>query len=269
MPELPEMENYKRTLARAIQSRIVTNVEVNREKTVGVSAEEFARRVEGQRIVQIERRAKHIIFTLSSGDVLLLHLMLGGWMFYGQASERPDHQCQVVLSFGQDNLYFLGLRLGYLHLLTGNELTETLSKLGPEPFDPMLTPTSFHTLLTKTRGTLKTKLVNQHLIAGIGNCYSDEMCFAAGILPLSSTSSLEADDTTRLYHAMRRVLQDAIVAGGYMESPFASSDLLTGGYNDQCLVYDRGGEPCRSCGQPVVRAEHGGRKVFYCSHCQH
>ncbi len=82
MPELPEMENYKRTLTRAIQSQIVTNIEVNREKSVGVSAEEFARRVEGQRIVQIQRRAKHIIFTLSSGDVLLL---------LRQTSQNPDN----------------------------------------------------------------------------------------------------------------------------------------------------------------------------------
>lgn len=199
----------------------------------------------------------------------MLHLMLGGWMFYGSAEERPDHTCQVVLSFGKENLYFVGLRLGYLHLLTQAEVSAKLSKLGPEPFDNTLTPTTFRHLLMKRDGALKAKLTDQHLIAGIGNRYSDEICFAAGVLPLRSTHSLRPQEAETLYRAMQTTLRHAIEVGGYMATPFSINDHLTGRYADEFFVYNRGGEPCKVCTNPIVRTDYSGRKVFYCTRCQH
>lgn len=269
MPELPEMENYRRRLVETIRNHVITDVEVNREKSVGVAVAEFALRVKGRTVVDIVRRAKHLIFALDSGDVLLLHLMLGGSMHYGTVAERPPDTCQVVLSFGEQHLYFVGLRLGYLHLLTASELNAALAKFGSEPFDPGLTPERFTSLLTRRSGVLKVKLTDQHVIAGIGNRYSDEICFAGRVLPLRKTGSLSGEELAVLYREMHVVLEQAIAAGGYMASPFSTTDTMTGGYNDQFLVYNRGGEACRVCGAPIVRTEHAGRKVFYCEVCQH
>jgi formamidopyrimidine-DNA glycosylase len=99
MPELPEMETYRTLLARTVLSQTITQPEVNREKTINVGVDEFADRVQGQRIVAIDRRAKQLLFRLESGDVLLLHLMLGGWITYGHHEDAPEHQSQVVLLF--------------------------------------------------------------------------------------------------------------------------------------------------------------------------
>lgn len=268
MPELPEMENYRRRLNETIRHQVVTDVEVNREKSVGVPAAEFIRRVTGRTVIDIARRAKHLIFALDSGDALLLHLMLGGSMHYGTVADRPTDTCQVVLSFGDRRLFFVGLRLGYLHLLAARELQAALAKLGHEPFDPDLTPQLFSSLLTRRSGVLKVKLTDQHVISGIGNRYSDEICFAARVLPLRKTDSLSDAELAALYREMHSVLERAIAAGGYMASPFSTTDMTTGGYNGKFFVYNRGEEPCRVCGTPIVRTEHAGRKVFYCRVCQ-
>ncbi|WDL99049.1 Fpg/Nei family DNA glycosylase [Alicyclobacillus sp. ALC3] len=269
MPELPEMENYRRRLVEAVRNHVITDVEVNREKSVGVPVAEFVRRVNGRTVVDIVRRAKHLVFALDSGDALLLHLMLGGSMHYGTAVQRPLDTCQVIMSFGEQHLYFVGLRLGYLHLLTASELRAALAKLGLEPFDPALTPQLFTSLLTRRSTVLKVKLTDQHVIAGIGNRYSDEICFAARVLPLRKTGSLSGEELAALYRAMHTVLEQAIAAGGYMASPFSTTDTTTGGYNGRFFVYNRGGEACRVCGMPIVRTENAGRKVFYCEVCQH
>lgn len=262
------MENYRQHLAATVRNRVVTAVEVNRERSVGVPADQFEQRVRSRAVTEIWRRGKHLVFEFDSGDALLLHLMLGGSMFFGAPEERPEDDCQVVLTFGERQLFFTGLRLGYLHLLAATEVSSALSKLGPEPFDPALTPAAFHALLTRRSGVLKVRLTNQHWIAGVGNRYSDEICFAARVLPLRKTGTLSEEECVALYHAMHHVLERATTEGGYMAAPFSSSDSKTGGYNGQFFVYNRGGEPCRVCSTPVDRAEHAGRKVFYCSVCQ-
>ncbi|MFK7695334.1 bifunctional DNA-formamidopyrimidine glycosylase/DNA-(apurinic or apyrimidinic site) lyase [Paenibacillus sp. HJGM_3] len=269
MPELPEMETYRNLLARIVVGQKILEVQVQREKTVNVPVDEFISKVQNSTITAVNRRAKHLLFHLDNGYTLLLHLMLDGWMFYGTEEEKPDRSTQVVLTFGTNSLYFIGLRLGYLHLLDEKQLQDRLSDYGPEPFDPRLDEERFHHLLKRRRAVLKPTLVDQKILAGIGNCYADEFCFHAGILPYRKTADLTEADTTRLLHAMRFILNDGMRHGGYMEFPLYAGDTLTGGYNDQCRVYDRGGEPCLQCGQPIVQEELASRKVFYCTHCQH
>jgi len=269
MPELPEMETYRKQCNEVIAGKIVTAVEVTREKTVNVSVERFVRAVEGRRMVRIDRRAKMLLFRLDSGDTLLLHLMLGGSMFFGSEEERLDRTAQVVLSFGDRHLYFHGLRLGYLHLYTEAELAEVLRKFGPEPTDPAFRADTFVELLKKRgRGVLKSTLTDQSVIAGIGNCYCDEMCFHAAIRPLRKIADLTDTELHTLYTAMHSTLSEAIRYGGYMETKFNVGDTLTGGYNDRCRVYDRGDEPCFRCGERIIQTKSNGRKVFYCGRCQ-
>ena len=164
-------------------------------------------RLEGRIIWFVERRGKHLLFHLDNGERLLLHLMLGGWLFYGTEEERPDRTVQVKLELESGNLYFIGLRLGYLHLLSAKETEEKLADLGPEPLEPRFTLEKFTARLqAKKRSVLKTVLVDQSFIAGIGNCYSDEIAWQAEVRPDAKVAALEPDTYARLYEAIRSVL---------------------------------------------------------------
>jgi formamidopyrimidine-DNA glycosylase len=268
MPEWPEMEHYRKLLeARLIHKRI-TNIHIERERSLNMSTNEFTNRVGGQRITAVRRRAKMILFTLESQDVLLLHLMLGGWMFFGFEQEKPERTIQVQLSFGEQHLYFIGLRLGYLHLFQPHELVERFAEIGIEPFDSSLSLSTFQSILYRNRGTLKKVLTDQSIIAGIGNCYSDEMCYSAGLLPSRIPSTLSDQEWSNVYHSMHSTLLDALQLGGYMDQPFYTGDSWTGKYNEFCKVYDREGEPCTHCGQIIIRNEVSNKKSFYCPGCQ-
>ncbi|WP_068781571.1 Fpg/Nei family DNA glycosylase [Paenibacillus sp. GM2] len=270
MPELPEMENYKVQLSQHILDLSITAVTVNREKSINVEAEAFRSGLLGRQVVFVERRGKHLLFHLDNGRRLLLHLMLGGLMYLGSFEDRPKRTTQIEITFGPDLvLYFMGLRLGYLHILSAKEAEEALAHLGPEPLGRRMNEEKFISLLQHRRSSLKTALVNQDIIAGIGNCYADEIAFAAGLRPSAKLQNFDTADFSRLYHAMCEVLVKATEAGGYMEMPVFKGDTLTGGSNDICEVYDRGGETCSRCGDQIVKTEMGGRKVFYSPGCQH
>ena len=271
MPELPEMENYRILLSEHILDLPITDVIVNREKTINTAPDVFIQELTGNRIIFVERRAKHLIFHLANGKRLVLHLMLGGMLFWGTENERPDRSTQVEIQFGEHILYFIGLRLGYLHLMTSKETEAAMSDLGPEPLDRRMNKERFAGLLKGRRGTLKTTLVNQHIIAGIGNCYLDEIAFAAGLRPSSKTQNIATSPelVERLYHSMQSVLREAASEGGYMEMPLMQGDTKTGKFDEQCRVYDREGEACPRCGGPIERVEITGKKAFFCPKCQH
>jgi formamidopyrimidine-DNA glycosylase len=269
MPELPEMENYKLLLLQKLKGKTVTNIEINREKSINSIPEIFINHVKGQQITNIERKAKHLLFYLDNGHILLLHLMLGGWMFYGNEEDKPNRTIQIQFSFGNEHLYFIGLRLGYLHIYHSKTAIEKeLSDLGPEPLSPEFTLSHFQTLIDKRRGRLKTKLVDQQFLSGIGNCYSDEICFHAGIIPKRDLDELSSSENKQLFESIRYVLKDALKHGGYMENPLFKGDTLTGGYNNLCKVYDREGESCLRCGSPIMKEMVSSRKTFYCLICQ-
>lgn len=266
---MPEMENYRRLLAERVQGQKVTNVEVNRRKSVNVEPEQLREQIQGWKVTAVERRAKHLLIRLESGKLLLVHLMLGGWMYFGtDEKDRPDHTAQVVLSFGDRHLYFLGLRFGYVHLLTGAQAAEQLADLGPEPLLDNLSEMDFYEKISGKRGALKNTLVNQHFIAGIGTRYSDEICFRAQQLPMKKCTALGNEDIDALYEAIPAVLQEGIDRGGYMSRPFFKGDTITGHFAERLSVYKREGEKCIRCGYPIEREEMSSRKVYYCPNCQ-
>ncbi|MFB5758878.1 Fpg/Nei family DNA glycosylase [Paenibacillus medicaginis] len=271
MPELPEMENYRVLLSGRILDKPMTGITVNREKSINLEAADFRSQLLGSSIVYIERRGKHLIFHLNTGKRLLLHLMLGGMMYLAAPDESIGRSTQVEIEFDGQRLLFIGLRLGFLHLLNAKETNEALADLGPEPLDPRMTLESFSALLKGRRSSLKSTLINQHVIAGIGNCYADEIAFAAGLAPASKMQNIaaSAEQVGKLYEAARSVLREAYMYGGYMEMPLFAGDTKTGGFDERCQVYDREGEACPRCGGTIRRLEQAGRKVFYCPDCQH
>lgn len=268
MPELPEMETYRKLLIPRIVGRPIAGVQVTREKSINTGIQDFTDALAGKAVTGITRRAKHLLFHLEGDQVLLLHLMLGGLMYWGKPEEKPDRTVQVELQFGDASLYFIGLRLGYLHLHPLTEAERVLAKLGPEPMDPGFGESSFREALGRRRGYLKPVLVDQSVLSGIGNCYSDEICFEAGLLPQSKLENLQVGDLDRLYRSMRSILSEAIAYGGYMDVPLFRGDSLTGGFDPRCRVYDREGEPCVRCGTLIVRVDFASKKSYSCPGCQ-
>ncbi|MCM3768504.1 bifunctional DNA-formamidopyrimidine glycosylase/DNA-(apurinic or apyrimidinic site) lyase [Neobacillus niacini] len=268
MPELPEMENYKLLLNQKIAGRPITAIQINREKSVNVNPELFRKTVLHQTVRNINRRGKHLLFQLQNGQVLLLHLMLGGWMFYGTEADKPKRTIQVRLSFGKEHLYFIGLRLGYLHLYREVEAEEKLAHLGPEPLNATFSAEEFLKRIATKHGRFKTTLIDQEFIAGIGNCYSAEICFHAGILPAKEIDDISESGRVQLFQAMKQVLTEAIKNGGYIENPIFEGDIKTGGFYGVRKVYDRQGESCQRCGSAIVMETISSRKTYYCPNCQ-
>jgi formamidopyrimidine-DNA glycosylase len=268
MPELPEMENYRLLLSPIIVGKRITGVDVQREKSLNVPVDDFTRHTVGASVRHIERRAKHLLFYLSNGKVLVLHLMLGGMMYYGTQEQKPERSVQIRISWESSHLFFIGLRLGYLHMHDPPDVERLMLKLGPEPLEPDFSFQHFSERLRGQRGTLKSTLVDQSVMSGIGNCYSDEICFAAGLLPSRRCSKLQAAEWEQLYRAIRHVLGEAIRYGGYMEMPLYAGDNLTGGFDNRCKVYDMEGEPCTRCGNILVRQDVSSKKSFCCLRCQ-
>lgn len=270
MSELPEMENYRVLLSGKILDKPMTEITVNREKFINMEVENFRSQLLGSSVVYIERRGKHLIFHLNSGKRLLLHLTLGSILYLASPDESVKHPAQVEIEFGAQRLLFIGLRLGYLHLLAAKETNEALADIGPEMLDSRMSMEIFSACLSGRRGSLKSTLVNQHVLAGIGNCYADEIAFAAELAPASKIQNITASTELvgKLYEAARSVLREAYTYGGYMETPLFQGDTQTGGFNERCQVYDREGEPCLRCGGTIRKEEQAGRKVFYCPDCQ-
>ncbi|WEG13030.1 DNA-formamidopyrimidine glycosylase [Pullulanibacillus sp. KACC 23026] len=269
MPELPEMEHYKRVLVPRFAGKTLTHVRVEREKSVNLPIENFISKTVGQSIQQIRRRAKYLAFSLSNGKILLLHLMLGGKLYFGKEADSPNHTKQIMLYAGEEALFFIGLRLGYLHLLTEEELAAEWSNLGPEPLSDTFTVAVFMKRLKAKRGKLKALLVDQSFVAGIGNRYSDEICFEAALHPGRTAQSLSDQEIESLFSAMRGVLLRAIDQGGYIDLPIYLGDQITGGAEEQMKVHRRAGEACIRCGYIIVEEKIASKKTSFCPNCQH
>ncbi|MDQ7094051.1 DNA-formamidopyrimidine glycosylase family protein [Desulfosporosinus sp. PR] len=296
MPEIPEMEIYRDYLNKWVKGKEIKKVKVLRVKSVNMESTAFCQSVMGKLIRAITRRGKYIIFHLDDGHFLLTHMMLDGRMFLlpltnqknspefkeimseileGKAEDLRQRikglpgKPSVVFILNDDSiLFFCSLTLGYLHYLRQDELESKLGELGSDPLDSQFKALEFTRLIKGKRGMIKPWLMNPKNIAGVGNAYSNEALFRAGILPTRLISAISDADSVALFNALVTILQDSIRLGGDMEEPFAPWDDFTGGYNPQFQVYERTGEPCLNCKTVIKKSEVGGRNAFYCPHCQ-
>jgi len=268
MPEWPEVEHYRRLLMERIGGQRITGVEIERPGSVNVDPDDFAHGTVGAVVWYVEHRGKYLIFHLDNGKRLLLHLAAGGSLFFGTEEEKPDRAAQITIRFAHGNLYFFGLKLGYLHLLSVKEAANRLAELGPDPMDRKLDAKAFAARFAGKRGMLKPALVDQSAVAGIGNRYADEMLHMAGIRPDAPVPRIDAAGWQRLHGAMRTVLEEAAAQGGCIEMPLYTGDTQTGKAAGLLKVHGREGEPCPTCGGAIVKTEVSGRKAFYCPACQ-
>ncbi len=271
MPEIPEMERYRQLLTETVLGKQIKDVTVLRQRSINLDIDEFVSSATARVIEGVSRRAKYVVLHLYGGFFLLTHMMLDGRIFYGITgqSEGLPGKPEVIIDFTDGNsLFFCDLRLGFLHLVTREGLNDTFSDLGIEPLSDEFNFDNFTGTLKGRRGLIKPLLMDQKLICGIGNAYSNEILFAAGILPGRKMPTLQEGEIRTLYEVIPRVLRKGIEHGGYIEEQFASWDNLTGGQNSQFLVYDRGGQPCKVCGTTVTEMKLSGRWTYYCSTCQ-
>ena len=267
MPELPEVETIKNELSPHIISRRFTDVTVCDAKPVKQpSVDEFRRKLTGQSINNLERHGKYLIFCLSSGSMLVIHLKMTGALLLNP--KQPDGYARVIFHFDNHNqLVFTDRRrLGALWLLE-NELTVT-GKLGPEPLAPEFTVQTLAKRLHKRQAPIKAVLLDQAFIAGIGNMYADEALFAAKIHPLRKADSLSHGEIRNLHKAIIDVLQSAIDSKGASIDTYKRPDGQLGTAHDNFRVAHRGSKPCPVCGTPIQRLAIRNRGSYFCPNCQ-
>ncbi len=270
MPELPEVETIAAGLRTLLIGRTIRAARVGWDKTVARPAvAEFEARLPGRCIVNVSRRGKYVVLQLDEGS-LLVHLKMTGRLLVTSAREPLDKHVHLALDLddGRQLRFHDTRKFGRVYLVT--DPAEVTVGLGPEPVAVDFTAADFRRLLAGRKGRLKSLLMNQEFLAGLGNIYADEALFAARLHPLRQASSLTPDEQDRLYEAIQEVLKRAILERGTTldDSSYVDAEGHAGGYQESLAVYHRTGQPCPRCGTPIQRLVIGGRSAHFCPHCQ-
>ena len=270
MPELPEIETIVRGLQQQIVGQKIVRVKVNLAKIVRGDKERFASLIEGASIFEVRRQGKIIILGLSNGMSILVHLKLTGQL-HCTLPEKPaiKHTHLVFDLSGGEELRYVDLRqFGYFLLTKTSEISHLpqLSALGPDPLKISLD--EFKGLISKRSGRIKSLLLNQSFLAGIGNIYADEILHLSGIHPLQPAHLLSEPKIKRLHQAIREVLTRAIEYRGSSVSDYLDSNGQEGSYQRFHRVYRREGKPCLACQAKIARLKIGNRSSYFCPNCQ-
>jgi formamidopyrimidine-DNA glycosylase len=267
MPELPEVETTVRGLARVLEGRRITSLEARRPDLRRPFPQDLGQRVTGARVTGLRRRAKYGVIDTDRGDSLVFHLgMSGRWRIDPGEIEKHDHLL-VTTDDGRRMTLNDPRRFGSLDLLRTDDLPRwpPFAALGPEPLG--ITPAELKGRLSGRGAPIKTLLLDQRIVAGLGNIYVCEALHRARIAPGRAGGSVSLKRVDLLVTAIKDVLAEAIEAGGSTLRDFASPDGELGYFSKSFAVYGREGEPC-ACGSVIRRRVQGGRSSFYCSTCQ-
>jgi len=267
MPELPEVETTVRGLARVLDGRRIERVEARRPDLRRALPVDLGQRLTGSRVTGLARRAKYGLIETDRGDTLVFHLgMSGHWRIDPSETGKHDHFI-VETEEGRRLALNDARRFGSLDLVPTEELDEwpPFKALGPEPFD--IDARELKRRLSGRKAPIKLLLLDQGVVAGLGNIYVCEALHRAGIHPTRAGGSVSLERLERLVPAIHDVLKEAIAAGGSTLRDFASPDGELGYFPKSFAVYDREGKPC-PCGARVRRIVQGGRSTFYCAKCQ-
>jgi formamidopyrimidine-DNA glycosylase len=270
VPELPEVEHVARQLRAELLGRRIVSVAVHWPRTLGgMDPSEFAARLTGQTVRGIGRRGKHLIVELDGGDALVIHRRMSGNLIFLLQEER-DPWARVV--FGLDDgraLVFSDPRkFGRVLLLRQDALGDLFSGLGPEPLGNGFTAEELAARLSDSSRPIKAALLDQSVVAGLGNIYADEALFRAGVNPLRPAALLSLEEIVRLRDAIRATLLLGIENGGTTFGRHRDVYDQAGTNLEYLNVYRRAGQPCRACGQPIERVVIAQRSAHYCPHCQ-
>lgn len=280
MPELPEVETITRRLREVLPGKTITLIEVLREKSFRGDPALLA----GQQVIAVDRRSKIITLSLSGGSFLIIHLKMTGQLIYVSKKQRiggghptndfvsalPSSHTRVVLTFADKTvLYFNDMRVfGWIRLVANEGRDLELAKLGPDIIDEAVTPEYFFAKLAKRSLPIKQAIMDNSVVAGVGNIYACDALHLAKINPARTANSLSKVEATRLLVAMKTVITLGIEKGGASIQNYKNVEGLTGSYQHIRRVYAREGEPCPVCGTKIERMKQGGRSTFFCPSCQ-
>ena len=267
MPELPEVETVLRTLEHMIKGRRIEHVDVRYAKTVEDDPAIFAKRLAGEHFNGFERRGKYLIFRMDT-LTLVSHLRMEGRYYVQKPSDPINRHMHVIfdLDDGSQLRYHDTRKFGRMFLCDKDYDFSHFNKLGPEPFDEAFSQEYIHAYRKGRSGPLKSLLLDQHFVAGIGNIYADEILSACGLRPGRSCRRITKKDEENIVLETRRILTEAIAAGGTTIRTYTSSLGVTGLFQNECCVHSQ--KVCRRCGSDIHMKFIGGRSSYYCPHCQ-
>lgn len=274
MPELPEVETVRRGLEELLIGSTIKSVKIMREMSVAYpEPREFTSLLKGKTFLSIERRGKYLLIKLSENVGMMAHLRMSGRLLVmnGKAAEPAHVRVRISLQDGRKLIFDDTRVFGRLWCVPENESFEevlpTLSKLGPEPVSAV-DPKFLRDALKGKKQCIKTALLDQSILAGIGNIYADESLHRAKIHPARAAGEVNLKELGRLSQEIAIVLQNAIEAGGSTLRDYRTATGVNGNYQHEALVYGRKGEPCRSCKSKIERIKLNGRSSHFCPRCQ-
>jgi len=267
MPELPEVETIKNELAPWVVGQSFTQVTIlDTELVCGGSAEEVRRGLIGQKVESLGRRGKYLIFHLSNGRSLIIHLRMTGVLLLNPRGVDRCARAVFHFSNGHRLVFSDRRRLGLIWLV--DDADTVVCKLGPEPLDESFTPGILGQRLSRHHIPVKAALLDQCIVAGIGNMYADEALFAARIHPLRKADALSPEEVQTLYHCIRRVLGAGIGSKGASVDTYVRPEGELGTAHFDFKVAHKGGEPCPLCGSTIERVLVQNRGTCFCPRCQ-
>jgi formamidopyrimidine-DNA glycosylase len=272
VPELPEVETIARGLRPVLEGNRIVRAGVWRPNVVVGSVRAFTRRLRGRRIESVGRRAKLLRFELDHGEVWWTSLRMTGHYELaapGAPSPAPAYARAAFDLASGHRLHYVDIRtLGKMGIVDRETWEARSAELGPEPLERSFTPAELHRRLRATRRRIKEVLLDQRVIAGVGNIYASEARHRAGIHPRARADRLSGPAARELHDAIREVLREAIRAKGTTVLTYAASDGESGAYQERLRVYDRAEEACPRCGGPVRRIVQAQRSTYFCPRCQ-
>lgn len=286
MPELPEVETIKNDLRAKILKKKIISLDLINENSLRLT-NDFNKKIVNSFFVEISRKGKLLIFEINNRSYLLVHLKMTGQLIYqeifrnnkkyllggghGQTmDDLPNKHTRIILSFAdKSHLYFNDLRkFGYWQLVDARELQAILAKYGPEPMDKEFTKKYLQTIFKKTSRLVKAVLLDQALIAGIGNIYADEILFAAGVRPDRRAATLSEREIQAIWKYSKSIIKEAIKYRGTTFNNYRDGEGRIGNYVKKLKVYGRKNLNCVQCRRPIIKQKIAGRGTHYCEFCQ-
>lgn len=268
MPELPEVETVVRTLEQKIHNRIIESVDVIYERIVDdPDATAFSACLKGQKFEAFDRRGKFLVFNLTD-YVMIAHLRMEGKFYVYPEHREPDKHTHIVFKLDKGELHYNDVRkFGRFWLYEKGQPLKALESLGYEPFDEKLNSEWFKSYCQHKNTPIKTQLLDQSMIAGIGNIYANEICFDVRINPMHPACFVSREKWDQIIESTRKILAEAIKAGGTTIRSYTSSLGVTGMFQQNLHVHSRAHEKCE-CGTEIEKCFVNGRGTYYCPNCQ-
>ena len=298
MPELPEVENLRMGLMKNILNQKILSAEIRKPKLVSgkgtlrkISTKkktQFINGVVGEKFIGVERRAKNLIFKLTHGKILIAHLKMSGQFVYQKKNGKnavigghpielsetklPNKHSHIIFKLSNGVLYYNDTRMfGYVLYypnIKAFEAENHFAVYGVEPLSPEFTPKYFFESLKNKKGKIKAVLMDQKIVTGLGNIYTDESLFEAKIRPDRQAMNISSKEAWKLHKAIIRILKRAIQVGGSSVATYRLLDNTRGNYAREHKVYGKDGEKCVNCGKPLKKIIIQGRTTIFCENCQ-